>query len=484
MEVIIPDTNMAAIMPQVLLTLGAALVLLLSVFFHGTRKWLSYLSFLTCAAAFVSLITLWHTDARIFSGMLTIDGYTNAFSAIILVCVGMICLITHGGVDEQKTGEFYSVVLLSTLGMIIMASTQNLMVIFLGLEIMSIGLYILIGLNRARVRALEAGLKYFLLGAFASGFFLYGIALTYGATGSFDLVRITQYIKMNSLLGDPLMLVGTGLLLIGFGFKVALIPFHMWTPDVYQGAPAPITAFIATGPKAAAFAAFGRVFMVALADLHFDWSTVVFWICVITIIGGNLLALIQQDIKRMLAFSSIAHAGYIIMSILAGPVLAEKNPDWASSALIFYVVVYALTNVIAFSVIYIFENREGRNLKVEHFAGFGFRYPMLSIAMSVAMLSMAGFPLTGGFIGKLQVFSAAVDAGYVGLTVIAVMMSVVSVYYYLGVIVKMFFTEAEVTLEDVAVPRATWFTILASTLVVVLLGIMPATMTELFKSLV
>jgi NADH-quinone oxidoreductase subunit N len=473
-EVIIPDTNMTAIMPQIILSIGAFLVLLLGVFAHSMRKWIGYISFFTCLIALINVFTLWDTNVSAFSGMITVNYFTNAFSAIILVSSALIFLVTNADVDEHKIGEFYSIALMSTTGMLIMASSLNLMVIFLGLEIMSIGLYVMISMNRARIRALEAGLKYFLLGAFSSGFFLYGISLTYGATGSFDLAQIAQYLQKNNLLGDPLMMVGLGLLLIGFGFKVALVPFHMWIPDVYQGSPAPITAFIATGPKAAAFAAFARVFIDTMGELHIDWSSILFWICIFSMIGGNFMALIQKDIKRMLAFSSIAHAGYIIMAILAGPMLLKTDPSAAPSSIVFYVMVYALTNITAFTIIYVFESREGKNLNVDDFAGFGFRYPMLSVAMSIAMLSMAGFPLTGGFIGKLQVFSAAVDAGYIVLTVIAIAASVVSVYYYLGVMVRMYFTEAERELEDVPISRSTWFTILATSASLIILGIIPS----------
>ncbi|MBX7150212.1 NADH-quinone oxidoreductase subunit N [bacterium] len=479
MEVFIPDTNMSAIMPQIILTIGACLVLLLSVFVHSTRKYLGYLSALTCVAALVNTFMIWDINQTVFAGMITINSYSNAFNMIILISATLIALVTHDAVDDHKIGEFFSIVLISTLGMMIMASSQNLLVIFLGLEILSIGLYVLIGMNRARVHSLEAALKYFLLGAFASGFFLYGISLTYGTTGSFDLVKISRYLQTNNMLGDPLMLSALAMLLIGFGFKVALVPFHMWSPDVYQGAPAPITGFIATAPKAAAFAAFARVFVEAFAPLHIDWSTILYWICIITMVTGNLLALIQTDIKRMLAFSSIAHAGYIIMAILSGPKLADSNPGFVSNSIAFYVMVYALMNLTAFSIIYIFESREGRNLKIENFAGFGAKYPMLSVGMTIAMLSLAGIPLTGGFIAKLQIFSTAIDAGYVGLTIVAVITALISVYYYLNVLVKMYFSEPEEPLEDVEVSKATSLALMLSSAGIIVLGVLPSLMMKL-----
>jgi NADH-quinone oxidoreductase subunit N len=473
-EIIIPDVQMAAIMPQIILTVGSCLVLLLGVFVPSSRRMLAYLSAVTCLAALVNTFLLWDLDRLVFSGMITVNTFSNAFNAIILICTTLVCLMTHDGVEPTKAGEFFSILLISALGMVIMASSQQLMVIFLGLEVLSIGLYVLIGMNRSRIHSLEASLKYFLLGAFASGFFLYGISLTYGATGSMDLLTIANYLHARNLLGDPLMLGGVALLLIGFGFKVALVPFHMWSPDVYQGSPAPVTAFLATAPKAAAFAAFSRVFVDTLSPLYLDWSEILYWICIITMVMGNLLALIQQDIKRMLAFSSIAHAGYMIMAILAGPLLRETNPGLTSSSIIFYVLVYSLMNLTAFAVIYIFESRERKNIKIDQLAGFGQKYPMLSMAMTIAMLSLAGIPLTGGFIAKLQIFSAAVDAGYVTLTIVAVVTALVSVYYYLNVLVKMYFSEAEQELGDVDVNRSTRAAIFISTAGIIVLGVVPS----------
>lgn len=482
MEIVIPDTNITAIMPQVILTIGACITLLMGVFTPNLRKWAGYVAFATCVIAFLDVMTMWNTKMVAFSGMITLNYYTHAFSIVILASAALVCLVTYDDVSEHKVGEFFSVLLMSTTGMLIMVASMNLMVIFLGLEIMSIGLYILISINRSKIRSLEAGMKYFLLGAFASGFFLYGIALTYGATGSFDLARIANYLSMNNLLGDPLALAGTSLLIIGFGFKVALVPFHMWSPDVYQGSPAPVTAFIASGPKVAAFAAFARVFIDTFNTLAIEWSEVLFWICVISMIGGNLMALVQRDIKRMLAFSSISHAGYIIMAILAGPKLMDSNPNLAMDSILYYVMVYSLMNICAFTIIHVFETREGRNLKVDDFAGFGFRYPLLSVAMSIAMLSMAGFPLTGGFIGKLRVFSAAVDAGYVALTIVAVITSTISVYYYLGVMVKMYFTDAENPLEDIYLSKSTRTALALSSAGLVLLGVIPTVIADVVRT--
>lgn len=468
MEIIIPDANLMAILPQILVSVGSFVVLLMGVFAPRLRPFIGITALVFCGLAMASLAMLWNANLTAFSGMITVNLYTNQFCFIILLSAILLCLVTKDAVDPHKTGEFFSVLLISTVGMLIMASSQNLLVIFLGLEIMSIGLYVLIGMNRSRVKALEASLKYFLLGAFASGFFLYGIALTYGTTGSFDLTRIARYLETHSLSGNPMALAAVSMILIGFGFKVALVPFHMWSPDVYQGSPAPVTAIVATGPKAAAFAAFARVFVETFDPLYVDWAAILYWICLITMVAGNLLALIQRDIKRMLAFSSIAHAGYIIMAILAGPKLLQS-----STSIVFYVTVYTLMNLAAFTIIQIFESREGRNMLVEDFSGFGAKYPWLSVAMSVAMLSLAGFPLTGGFIGKFQIFSEAVEAGYVGLTIVAVITTLISVYYYLRVMVMMYFKESEEPLEDIVVSKATNLAVAFTAASLIVLGIVP-----------
>ncbi len=267
MEVIIPDTNWLAIAPHLILLSGALFVLLSGAYFSSIRPYLNFISFAFINVSLVMWTFCCQTSFHAFSGMITYDELTGSFGMVILFGSALITLMTYAAVDLKKTAEFHSVILLATLGMLIMASSRHLMVIYLGLEILSIGFYILIGMNRTRVKSLEAALKYFLLGAFASAFFLYGISLTYGSTGSMHLTQIRNFLDIHNMLGDPLMLCGLGLLLTGLAFKLALIPFHMWTPDVYEGSPAPVTAFIATVPKAAGFIVFIRIFTEALAPL-------------------------------------------------------------------------------------------------------------------------------------------------------------------------------------------------------------------------
>ncbi len=472
MEVIIPDTNWLAIAPHLILLIGALIVLLTGAFSSSIRPLLSFISF-----TFITVsLTMWafccQTSFQAFSGMITFDELTGSFGTVILFGSALIALMTHAAVDTKKNTEFYAVLLLATLGMLIMASSRHLMVIYLGLEILSIAFYILIGMNRTRVKSLEAAFKYFLLGAFASAFFLYGISLTYGSTGSMHLTQIRHFLDMHNMLGDSLMLVGLGLLLTGLAFKLALIPFHMWTPDVYEGSPAPVTAFIATVPKAAGFIVFIRIFTEALAPLYINWSDVLYGICLVTMIGGNLLALIQKDLKRMMAYSGIAHAGYLTMVILAGPLL--NQPSAAGASIVFYLLIYILMNLIVFGVLYSFEKADAKNVKLDRLAGLGKTNPFFAMATTAAMLSLAGIPLTGGFIAKVQIFSLSLEAGYTWLTVIAILTVIVSVYYYLNVVVKMYFHEPDESLPVISMPLPGRIAVAICVFVIILLGVFPS----------
>jgi NADH-quinone oxidoreductase subunit N len=317
-----------------------------------------------------------------------------------------------------------------------MAASNNLIAIFIALELMSLALYVMVGFRRTQLESNEAALKYFLLGAFASGFLLYGIALLYGATGSVDLVRIAATVADSPLSGSPLLIAGVLLVLTGFAFKVAVVPFHMWTPDAYEGAPTTVTAFMSAGAKAAGFAALLRVAMRAFDSTDADWTALLTVIAVLTMTVGNVSALLQTNVKRMLAYSSIAHAGYVLVALIAG------GRDGASSAL-FYLAVYAVMNIGAFGVLSLLGRNEEERVLVSDFAGLGFRQPALAIAMTFFMLSLGGIPPTAGFMGKVFVFGAALDAGHVVLVVIGVLNSVVSVFYYLRVTIAMYMSEPQ-----------------------------------------
>jgi len=341
--------------------------------------------------------------------------------------------VRRTGMDR---GEYYALLLFSTLGMMIMAGSLDLITIFLGLETLSISLYILAGFLREQLKSNESALKYLLLGAFASGFVLYGIALIYGATGSINLKRVAEVVAAGKVASPTLLIIGMGLLIIGFGFKVASVPFHMWTPDVYEGAPTSVTAFMIAGTKAAAFAAFLRILMTALPVLQPDWSRILWVLAVLTMTVGNVVAIAQSNIKRMLAYSSIAHAGYILVALVAAGKLG-------SGSVLFYLVAYTFMNLGAFAVVVALARQEGERLTIDEYAGLGLRYPFLGAAMALFMFSLAGIPPTGGFMGKFYIFSAAIQANYIGLAVIGVLNSVISAYYYLRVTVVMYMGQGE-----------------------------------------
>jgi len=317
--------------------------------------------------------------------------------------------------------------------MMVMASGTELMTLFLGLELMSISLYALAGYTRTRMISNESALKYFLLGSFATGFLLYGMALLYGATGTTNLHGISLFLA-KSHLQNPMPIIGMALLVIGFGFKIAAVPFHMWAPDVYQGAPSPITAFMSAGPKAAAFAAFVRVFVEALPTLQSEWVALIWIMAVLTMTVGNVIALVQDNIKRMLAYSSIAHAGYVLVAFLSAGELGI-------SSILYYMLAYTFMNIGAFAIISVLGGKGEDKVNIEDYNGLGYRYPVAAIAMSLFLFSLAGIPPTAGFMGKFYIFSAAIKEGYLGLAIIGVINSVISVYYYLRVTVAMYMKE-------------------------------------------
>jgi NADH-quinone oxidoreductase subunit N len=333
-------------------------------------------------------------------------------------------------------GEYYVLVLFAAVGMMFMASAADLIIIFLGLETFSLSLYVLAGFFRTQAKSNESALKYFLLGAFSTGFLLYGIALLYGATGTTNLKEIHEFLRVNPLPNEPLMLVSMGLLIVGFGFKVASVPFHMWTPDVYEGAPTPITAFMSVGSKAAGFAAFLRVFLYSLSSFQGEWLWVLWVLAVLTMTLGNLVAIAQQNIKRMLAYSSIAHAGYILIAMVAAN-------DLGTASVLYYILAYAFMNLGAFGVVILFGRRGEENLLISDYSGMASKYPLLAALMATFMFSLAGIPPTAGFVGKFYIFSAAVKAGYIGLAVIGVLNSALSVYFYLRVTVMMYMRNPE-----------------------------------------
>ncbi|WAC07044.1 MAG: NADH-quinone oxidoreductase subunit N [Thermodesulfobacteriota bacterium] len=433
----IPDVNWTSIGTELILISTAVLVIFFDLVVKDKKKdSLGYLTVLGMLGALVFAMTDKEGTAIAFGGMITNDSFTQFLTVLIVGVAIIVTLMSMQSLREgsMDVGGYHTLVLLATVGMLLMVKGLDLIIIFLGLETLSIAIYVLAGYRKGAEQSAEAAFKYFLLGAFAAAFLLYGIALIYGATGTTRIEGIAQYIALKNLGTNPLLLLGVGLLLVGLGFKLALVPFHSWTPDVYEGAPTAITAFMAVGVKAAAFAAFVRIFGGALPLIAFQWKDVLWMLAVITMTVGNVVALSQTNIKRMLAYSSIAHAGYILVGIIAG-----GSVGW--SAVLYYLGAYAFMNLGAFGIVVFYGYKQEANVEIADYAGLGFRYPFLGAAMAIFLFSLAGIPPLAGFMGKFYIFSAAIKSGYIWLTIIGVMNSLVSVFYYFRVTVIMYMKE-------------------------------------------
>jgi NADH-quinone oxidoreductase subunit N len=430
-----------ALMPEVVLSIWAMMVLLIDVMQKGDRSvpsspsivWLTMLGVVLGAAANGWLLTL-HEATPI--GMIAIDSFRVFTNFIFLLAVALFVLISTRYLEDEnlRLGELYSLVLFACVGMMVFAGARDLMVIFIGLELMSVPVYVLTGVNRRDPRSAEGAIKYFLLGAFSSAFFLFGVALVYGGAGTTNLALIALAIGVDGISASPLIVIGTAMLAVGFGFKIAAVPFHMWTPDAYEGAPAPITGFMAAAVKAAAFAAFLRVFLTAFPGLYDTWDAIAIWLAVITMIVANMVALVEGNVKRMLAYSSIAHAGYLLVALAAASVVG-------AASFLFYLVVYTLMTMGSFAVVMAVAGRGEENLGLESYAGLAWQRPWIGVAMTVFLLSLAGFPFTGGFIGKVFILRAAVEKGLVLLAVVLVLASLLSYWYYLRVAWYMWFRD-------------------------------------------
>ncbi|MFZ4855118.1 MAG: NADH-quinone oxidoreductase subunit N [Desulfuromonadaceae bacterium] len=435
----IPAVNMTPILPEIFLSVLAMALLLINVFNPGGKKsYLAYISFIGIVATAVLVGAGWGSHIESFSGSVILDNFATFFKMTFLVAAGLAVLISDSYMEREECnhGELYPLILFTVVGMMLMASGTDLMTIFLGLEVMSIALYVLAGFNRANKKSNEAGLKYFLLGSFSTGFMLYGMALIYGATGTTRLYKIAAIVGQMTLPSANILLVaGMLLMMTGFAFKIAAAPFHMWTPDVYEGAPTPLTAFMSAGPKAAGFAALLRIFLVALPTLQVEWSQVLWVLAVLTMTVGNITALRQDNIKRVLAYSSIAHAGYALVGFAAGN-------GTGTAGILFYMLSYAFMNIGAFAIVILVSKKGETNGNVSDFAGLGFKRPLLALAMTLFLFSLAGVPPAAGFIGKFYLFSGAIQKGYIWLAVIGVLNSAASVYYYLRIMVYMYFKES------------------------------------------
>jgi len=463
------DSPFNAIVPIVCVVLAALAIMAAEAFrARDEQMALGGLGIVGLIGAAVSSVLLWNEGASSF-GVIVADNF-GLFVTMTLVIIGILTIMFSSSVvrrDGLPAGEYYALVLFAVAGMIMMATANDLLVIFIALEILSLAVYVLTGIRRDDPRATEAAFKYFLLGAFSSAFFVYGIAFTYGVTGSTRLDRIGTFLAAQSMSESPLILVAMGLLLVGFAFKISAVPFHMWTPDAYEGAPAVVSGFMSTGVKAAAFAAFTRVFLSSFEPFSMDWAPIVWVLAVATMILGAVVGVAQTNVKRMLAYSSIAHGGYLLVGLIAANQVGK-------AAILFYLLAYAVTNVAAFGVIALLGTREAGNDELRDFSGLGHARPALAGLMTVCLLSLGGLPPTAGFIGKWYIFSAAVSSGYYGLAIVGVLTSVVSVFFYLRVIVMMYMSERNPALAVPAQVRGVGLAALvASVIMIFYLGVLP-----------
>ncbi len=461
------QVSLVPVLPEVILLVTAIAVLAVDTLI-GDKRWLTWVGLLGVVLAGGAAYRLASQPPQDFQGMAVSDAYTAFFRLIILTATGLGLLVAMNWLDAhgEQQGEYNGLLLLAALGMTLMAAATHLVLVFVALEVLSLSLYILAGFERERATSGEAALKYLLLGAFSSAFFLYGVALVYAGTGALDFAGIAQAASLT-----PTFLIGIALLIVGFGFKVAAVPFHMWTPDVYQGAPTPITAFMSVGAKAAGFAAFLRLFTGTLQAGRATWVPAIAALAVLTMTVGNLAALRQSSLKRMLAYSSIAHAGYILIG------LAAANASGVA-AVLFYLFVYAFMNIGAFAVVIALERQGEGDVLADQARGLARSHPVLAAAMAIFMLALTGIPPLAGFFGKLYLFQAAVEADLAWLAIVGVINSAISAYYYLRVVVAMYMSEEEVP------PTVAWRPVLAvvtgiAALLVIIIGLYPGVWLDL-----
>lgn len=468
--------DLSHIKPEIIMSLFAMGVLLLDLFMKKKEQ----LAYITIGGA---VITAWAVSQGIgpelskavaFGGMFTVDGYAVFCKVVFLISLVLSVLISIRYIKDEDAehGEYYSLMLFATLGMMIMASATDLSVLYLGLELMALSTYILAGFKRKDVRSNEAAVKYFLLGAFASAFLLYAISLTYGSTGTTDIAGIAAFLKNKG--GDnPVLMLAVAMFVVAFGFKVAAAPFHMWAPDVYEGAPTSVTAFMSVGPKAAGFAVMGRVLFMAFPEYMAVWHNALLLLAVLTMAAGNVLALTQTNIKRMLAYSSIAHAGYLLIGVATGSFEGLAS-------MLNYLFIYAFMNIGAFGLVIMLQRKGERAENINDFNGLSKTHPVAALLMLVFMFSLTGIPPTAGFIAKFYLFMAAINANFWWVVVAAVFFSSISAYYYLRIVMYMYMREPdqEITLSQ---SPSLKFTLIFTSLAVLVLGLLPANVLDMAK---
>ena len=477
-----PAINFTVII-QALIVFGWAIALLvIDLFIPRDRKRLTgYLALLGIVVAAIAGVPFWNTNGVTFTNMIAQDNFALVLNWIFLLSAAITVVISLDYLAYQgiERGEYYVLLLMATGGMMLLAQGTDLIVLFLGLELLSITLYVLVGFAYPRLSSEEAAMKYLLIGAFAAGFLVFGIALIYGATGTSNLFEISKALS-NGLAAEDrsLLLAGCALVIVGFGYKISMVPFHMWTPDVYEGAPTPVTAFMSVGTKSAGFAALARFLLQGVGPEYVIWVPAVAVLAALTMIVGNISAVTQTNVKRMLAYSSIGHAGYILMGVLAGGV--PNTGTRGIESFLFYLLAYSLTNLGAFAVLIALEQRGEAAWDLGDFAGLYSRRPLLAIAMALCMFSLAGVPPTAGFWGKFYVFTAAWAAGLQWLAVIGVITSAIAAFFYLRIVVQMFMRDPVREVRQ-TYDRALAIGIGVSALGIILIGIIPTPLIELVR---
>jgi NADH-quinone oxidoreductase subunit N len=474
------NSNLDALAPILCLTLGALAAMAAEAFRRKDEQMpIGWFGMIVLAGAGLSAAFLW--DRNLVSFDVIVADNFGLFVTFVLVAVGLLTVAFSSQVihrDGLPAGEYYALVLFAIAGMMMMAMATDLLVIFIALEILSLAVYVLTGIRRDNLAGTEAAFKYFLLGAFSSAFFLYGIAFTYGVTGSTRLTAVGQFVSAQSMIGNPMILIALALLLVGFAFKISAVPFHMWTPDAYEGAPAIVTGFMSTGVKAAAFAAFARVFLSSFEPFRLPspagpgWADVVAAIAVATMVLGTIVGVAQSSLKRMLAYSSIAHGGYLLVGLVAANQVGKAS-------ILFYLLVYSVTNLAAFGVIAMLGGRDKPNDSLRDYAGLWHSRPALAALMTVSLLSLGGLPPTAGFIGKWYIFSAAVSAGYYTLAIIGVLTSVISVFFYLRVVVMMYMSDRDTAQAPAPITPVGMAALSVAIVAIFYLGILPTPVLDL-----
>ncbi|MCU1308217.1 MAG: NADH-ubiquinone oxidoreductase chain [Acidobacteriaceae bacterium] len=471
----IPNEQYITILPEIILTIVGMLIMVLDPLLPpaASRKPIGWIAFAGTLAALASTFyqALHATGGTGFFGMVRLDAFSVFFHVVVILISALAVLSSLDYLEAQniRSGEYYGLILFGTVGMGLLSSAMELVMLFIALEISSISTYILAGYRRRVAASAESSIKYFLLGSFATAFFLYGVALIYGATGTTNIAAISQSLRAGHI--SSLAYLALVLMFVGMGFKVAAAPFHVWTPDVYEGAPAPVVALMSTGPKAAAFALMLRVLFGSFGELSQWWLPLIWISAALSMTIGNLGALMQNNVKRMLAYSSIAHAGYLLVAFAA-------RQEMGITAAIFYAASYAAMNLGAFVVVSHFASRGERYVSVDDYAGLGRRSPVLAATLTIFMLSLIGIPLTGGFFAKFYVFSAALKANLVWLTIIGLVNSAVAAYYYLRLIVVMYMKDGDDSVQLTPVPFAVASALLIAAGLTIYLGIMPGRVLE------